>query len=929
MKLYPDPECANAIVERFEKENKKLSKKDKENLYLLSSYSRFLGNACIRDPKILDYIGDEKVLDFQKKNESYKAQVGEIFENYKEESSFMKKLRNYKYRELARIVFRDISGRSKAFREILEELSDLASSIIDGVVKIYATSTLTGDEGSFCVLAMGKLGGRLLNLSSDVDLVYIFENKDNDESPFCKLAEKITKALSAITEDGFLYRVDLRLRPGGNKSPIAVSLEGALEHYFYWGDTWERAALINVRPVAGDLEIGEKFVREITPFVYVRSLDYQSIQDLKDMKRKLDGLKKERDVKLGKGGIREIEFFVNALQLVNGGSFPELRWKNTLDALQLLSKLNFIDKDSSDILTNSYIFLRKVEHYIQLTDELQTHRLPSEEKPLLVLSRKMGFPDIDTFMDKYNQVTNSVYKIYERLFYDPSKKVEEEGKEFWELADFLTEGNIPQEDAIRSLKSLGFKYPETALDIISSLVDTKRGFLTQKGRMMTRKVIPAFLSKVVRSHDPDAALRNLERFVFSVGGSSSVYAMLYENPDIIALLTKLFSTSGMLSSFFTRHPEYLDVLTLKDVRVEFYDKKQMLEELNNALSLEDSYESKLDALRRFKHIETLKICLRELNGEVDPIYVGRYLSMMAEAILEMGLRLAVDIISKRERRKKRELARILVLGMGKLGGRELSYNSDLDIIIIYEGDDHEIFSRIGQRLISILSTPTGEGFCYKIDLDLRPSGRAGALVTSLDSFNDYHKTSARLWERQALIKARQVAGNSRLGNEVMKTINHFVYERPLPEGFHKEIHKLRMRMERELARESGKRKNLKTGRGGLVDIEFLVQMLQLKYGSKYRSLRKQNTIEALEALFKNSLIDKDTFNKLYGGYLFLKKMEDFLRLLHDRSISELQDRDFEYLSREIDGYSDPSELKNKYLIVTDEIRSIYDSYFNS
>jgi glutamate-ammonia-ligase adenylyltransferase len=352
----------------------------------------------------------------------------------------------------------------------------------------------------------------------------------------------------------------------------------------------------------------------------------------------------------------------------------------------------------------------------------------------------------------------------------------------------------------------------------------------------------------------------------------------------------------------------------------------MVEELTTSVDSEEEYEDKLDVLRRFKNVETLKVCLRDLNQEIDPGYVGKYLSMLGQAVLETGLRLAIEVTAK-DKAERKKLQNIVILGMGKFGGSEMSYNSDLDLIFIYEGGDHETFSRLGQRVISILSTPTGEGYCYKIDLDLRPSGRSGALVTSFDSFRDYHDTSAKLWERQSLIRSFPAAGNKKLGKKVMKTIENFVYEKPLSKDFHKEIDQLRMRMENELARESKSKLNLKTGRGGLVDIEFLVQMLQLKHGSDYKSVRCQNTVEALKRLREEELITDSEYEQLSGSYSFLKKIENLLRLLHDRSISEIHENDFDHLSLEMDEYRNSDELKDIYIGKTEKVRAIYDKYF--
>lgn len=923
--VLPDPENAENVIKRFIEVHKGISRKKKDLLYILSSYSRFLGRVIIKDPGILDLLLTSEFIQNKKQLEKTIQESNGIFESSSTLEEFMAQLRRYKYRELSRIIYRDIMHLER-FPEIMEGLSDLASGILDAAFKFFDREVKATSHGRFAIIGMGKLGGSELNLSSDIDLIYIYQTTGKPDL-FFKIAERITKSLSSVTEDGFLYRVDLGLRPGGGKSPIALSFDGALEHYFYWGDTWERAALIKARPVAGDISLGDEFNKEIEPFVYKKNLDYISIEDLKDMKAKLDRLHKIRDVKLGKGGIREIEFFVQALQLVNGGAIKELREKNSLKTLEKLWQRKIIEDDVFQLLSSCYLFLRKVEHAIQLVDELQTHKLPEDSNGLDKLAKRVGFQNKEEFEKAYNKRTSEVSRIYEQLFYEPSKKIEEGGKAFWELADFLTEGNIAQSEAIEDLRRLGFKNPESALELIAALLDTKKGGLTHRGRILTRRVIPAFLGRVIASPDPDAALVNLERFISGIGWRTSIFAVLAENPELLELLSRLFSTSGYLSGFFIRHPEYLDVLTLKDVIKEFGSREEMVGELKKILSEEEEYEGKLDAIRRFKHVETLKLCLRDLNREVDPIYVGNFLSMLAESVLEVGLLLAGEVLGSTLGRKGTP-EDIIILGMGKLGGMEMSYNSDLDIIFIYKGDEHEFFSKLGQKVISILSIPTNEGFAYKIDTDLRPSGRSGTLVTSFEAFRRYHEQSARLWERQALIRARPSAGNMDLGREVMKTIEYFVYKQPLQVDFQKEIYHLRARMEKEIAREDKLRFNLKTGKGGIVDIEFLIQMLQLKSGLYYEGVRKQNTLEALNGLRKCGVIDEMVFIKLKDGTYFLKKLENLLRLLHDRSISELYESDFHKLALELDMKENGEKLREIYISKTEEIREIYEKYFS-
>jgi len=926
-RVLPDPEAARTSLERYKDAYRKISSDQKRILDLLSSYSSFLIRVILKDPEVLDYLNAPNILKQKKPLSRFIDEAEGLRLNSEDASEFESQIRRYKYREFARILYRDIVGAC-TFPETMEELSDLASGIVECVIKYHRADMDIGGYGEFVVLAMGKFGGRELNLSSDIDIIYIYR-EGPDPDPFFKLAEKVTNTLSALTEDGFLYRVDLALRPGGGKSPIAVPLEGSIEHYFYWGDTWERAAMIKARPVAGDVSLGDEFIKEIESFVYKKFLDYTSIENLKDMKTKLDRLEKKRDVKLGKGGIREIEFFIQALQLVNGGEIKSIRESNALRALEKLKKNRIIESEVYDSLTDSYIFLRKAEHYIQIVDERHTHRIPRLPEEIDKLAKRMGLNGRQEFEEEYERVTSGVSDLFRSLFHEPSRRTEEVGKEFWKVADFLTDGNVDEEEALENLTRLGFRSPGTAVDLFSKLLDPRRGGLTEQGRLTTKRVIPAFLASILKSPNPDGAMVNLERFISGIGWRTSIYSVLYENPDIIELLSKLFSTSGYLSNFLIRHPEYLDVITLRDVRAEYGSKEEMLEQLDTGLAESDDYGDKLDVIRRFKHVETLKICLRDLNGEVDPFYVGKYLSLVAEAALEAAIKLAWKVVGGEDKTKQKE-PRILVLGMGKLGGEELSYNSDLDIIFIYDGEEeeHEFFSRLGQKVISVLSVPTGEGLAYKIDMGLRPSGRSGALVTSLKSFRKYHRESAQVWERQALIRAKPAAGDGKLAKKVMKSVEQYVYGKPAPPGFHEDIRHLRSRMEKELAKESAKKLNIKTGRGGIVDIEFLIQMLQLRYGPEHKEVREQNTLRALTGLRDAGLVQENEFEVLEDGLFFLKRMENLLRLLHDRSINELYESDFEKLAAEVDETPDGKALKDEYVAKTEKIRKIYDKYFS-
>jgi len=453
--LLPDEENACLTVERFREINGRLSGEKEKVLRAISSHSRFLGNSIIRNPRALNVLTNEKALRRKKTISSHRTPLGSIVRNSQDSERLSERLKEYKYTELSRIIYREILGLC-TFRQTMEEISDLASSVVRAVLDSYRSRIDGGDQFEFVVLGMGKLGGRLLNLSSDIDLVYLYRGEEYARQIFT-LSSSVTRTISSVTPGGFLYRVDLGLRPGGSGSPVAVSIDAALEHYYHWAETWERAVLLKATPVAGDIELGREFLGDLEPVIYRKLLDYESIEDLKDMKVRPEGIRKANDVKLGRGGIREIEFFVQATQLMSGGAVKKLRGlMNTLDGLSTMATTGFITEQVKEEMEHCYLFLRKVEHSIQLWDELQTHSIPTEENSLARLSRRMGFEMTADFKAAYEEITSLVVKNCGNLFSDPGVELEEKGREFWEVADFMAEGNVNREEAISTLGNLGF-----------------------------------------------------------------------------------------------------------------------------------------------------------------------------------------------------------------------------------------------------------------------------------------------------------------------------------------------------------------------------------------------------------------------------------------------------------------------------------------
>jgi glutamate-ammonia-ligase adenylyltransferase len=765
-------------------------------------------------------------------------------------------------------------------------------------------------ENRFVVLAMGKLGGGELNFSSDVDVMYLYEADAGSSSggprgtlearAYCtRLAELVTRALQEITSAGFAFRVDLRLRPDGINGPIVNAVGNGLLYYESYGQTWERTALIQARPVAGATELGEQFLRGISPFVYRRYLDYATVADMKEMKARVEAQLGEKvghgNVKLGRGGIREIEFVVQVLQLIHGGRDERLRGGGSLPTLERLMAGGYLPPDEGGALIEAYRFLRNVEHKIQIVDQRQTHTLPSAAREQETLARRLGYRgdaaggQLLADLDRY---TERVRRAFEKLFYEPAAETRRAVNP--ELAELLRTLD-DREPSTAQLRALGFARPEESYEHLLLLRD---GPPAARARASRQKVLyelaPALFSTIQTAADPDLALQNLATFISSVGARTSFLALLRENPGTMRMLIDLFGGSQFLANTFIRHPEQLDTLVRADLVRVHRTADELAAELQPMLGAAGDLEDALDVLRRFRNQEFLRIGINDMQALLEPEEVSGELTALAEVCLRSACEVAAQDVCRRYG-YQRFPGRFAVVAMGKLGSGELNYNSDLDLIFVYDetGNDftplsaHECFSKFGQRLITVLQTTTKEGIVYHIDTRLRPSGRSGPLVSSLEGFRRYHETSAQVWERQALIKARPVAGDAELGARVAEIIAAFVYRAPLQPDDVREIRRLRQRMERELAREGHGRINIKTGRGGLVDIEFLTQMLQLTYGASVPRVRVRSTLGALAALAEIGVLPPADHALLAEGYRFLRRVENALRLAYDRPVEDL------------------------------------------
>ncbi|HEY2918771.1 MAG TPA: bifunctional [glutamate--ammonia ligase]-adenylyl-L-tyrosine phosphorylase/[glutamate--ammonia-ligase] adenylyltransferase [Candidatus Binatia bacterium] len=934
LKISPSPSLARNHPRRLLDAGRvdalaKISRAELPVLLRLLGSSSFLSDILIRQEEHWPEVFLHQIKTQQKTVAAHSNGLKAATKDVATFADFCAALRQHKQSEYLRIGARDLMP-SVTMEETVRELSALAEASLDAayrfcraeVEKDYGPLNLPGTEkpNRFVILGMGKLGGGELNFSSDIDVIFLYESDEGESSGgqrgkktprdfFGEIGKRIIQALGKVTEDGFVFRIDLRLRPMGTSGPLVQSLGSAMLYYESWGQCWERAALIKARAVAGDKELGASFLKEIEPFIYRRYLDFTTVDELRHMKTRIEnelltGADKERNIKLGYGGIREIEFFTQALQLVNGGYEPKLRTPSTLPALAELARHRFISPATRDKLTEAYRFLRQAEHKVQIVQEAHAHSIPQGKDQEQAYVRRLGYKrkakhsERELFWRDYRRHTETVRSIFDRLFYGAQKKMETQGAS----ATGSIWHDLDNQDLItRELANAGFTDPAKAYQNLLAVRDGEVYAPPSLKRLKVMRLLgPALMNEITKSSAPERALSNLSEFSHRIGGRTGFLTLLAENPQTMRLLITLFAESQFLTDLFLNRPELIDTLIRVDLTRIKKAKNEMLAELHAAVDEAQDIEAKLNALRRHKTEEFIRIGLHDLGGATELVEVLTQLSDLADACVQVALELTTAEIG--EKFGKVTSGRFAVIGGGKLGGRELDYNSDLDLIFIYASDDdaqsaggsqgqlpaHDYYVRIGQKLLSYLSAPTEEGIAYKIDMQLRPSGKSGPLVSPLGAFRDYHKTSSQLWERQALIKTRHVAGNEALGKEVERITEAFAYGRGLDREGIGEIHHLRMRMERELAGENENRFNLKKGRGGLVDIEFLTQMLQLAHGHRVPKLRRRETLRALKALHEENILKSSEYRLLSDGYLFLRRLDHRLRLERDQSIDAFE-----------------------------------------
>ncbi|MFL5310061.1 MAG: bifunctional [glutamate--ammonia ligase]-adenylyl-L-tyrosine phosphorylase/[glutamate--ammonia-ligase] adenylyltransferase, partial [Myxococcales bacterium] len=868
-----------------------------------------------------------------------------------------RRLRRHKLVEVLRIVLRDLGGQA-SLPESARELSWLATSVLEAAVRFHY-ARLCGQHGppdgrsavgpsGFCVLGMGKLGGTELNFSSDVDLLYVYDRDGRTQGPqaidhfafYARLAEEVTRAIGATP---FIFRVDLDLRPEGRSGPIVNSLRALELYYEAQGAPWERFALLKALPIAGDLAVGEDGLRRLAPFVWRKYLDLGAVEEMRALKARAEreaGRRGKQDLKLGPGGIREVEFFVQALQLLHGGKDRNLRARATLPALERLLFAGLISSRDRDELAEAYVFLRRLEHRLQMVAERQTHALPDDPAERARLARRAGYPGT---RDEAAQALDRDLQLHrgrvEARFRDLLRVAGGGAPDADPNATLAADAQAEPEERLQALRALGFLDADASAAELTRLARRRETPFAPAASPELQQLAPRLVQEAAAAPDPDQALRHLADLFGQLSNPRAISELLLGSPRTARLLLSLFGSSDFLSRSLLRHPELIDQLVHRGSAPLVRAPEELRAELRGRLTGDTEHD--LTELRRFRLEELLRIGVHDVAGALDADLVPQQLSDVAEACVAACLDLATAEARRREgvpRHPDGSPASLTVIGLGKLGGRELGYHSDLDLLFLYSGpgetdcarraSNHEHFARVAQRLISHLTLPLREGSLYRIDTRLRPSGSAGPLVVSFDALATYHAREARLWERQALLRARAVAGDRELFDRAAREVLEPSLFRKLDaKEASRELLAMRERMEREIADESFARYNSKLGRGGLVDVEFAVQFLQLVHGSSHRSVRTSATLAALAELRRIGLLAESDAAPLARGYRFLRRVESRLRIVRDRAISHLptSGRELILLARRL-GYSGPragEELLADYERETQSVRAAF------
>ena len=820
-----------------------------------------------------------------------------------DQAALMRRLRVARRRVALTAALGELAGAWSLERQ-MAALTGFAETAIDAALRYLLRATpgapqpaAAPEDSGLIVLGMGKLGGGELNYSSDIDLILLYD--PTRAAPlaqdvlhgFCnRLARELVRILDERTGDGYVFRTDLRLRPDPRSTPLVMSVDAALNYYESVGQNWERAALIKARPVAGDRIAGERFLAELQPYIWRRHLDFAAIADIHSIKRQIQAHRGGgriavlgHDVKIGRGGIREIEFFAQTQQLIWGGRRRDLRVGTTCEALARLAAAGRIGEDDRAALTDDYRFLRRVEHRLQMVDDRQTHRLPGDAESLAQFAVFLGYAGAEAFTGELLGHLGSVEKHYAELF--------EEAPSLSGPGNLVFTGADDDPGTLETLGQMGFADPGAVAAMVRDWHHGRmRATRSQRAREILTELVPELLRIFGETISPDAALRRFDAFLSRLPAGIQLFSLFHANPSLLRLVADVMAEAPLLAESLACRPALLEAVLSEDFLAPLPPRARLVAELGDMVAAARDFEETLDLLRRWANERRFQIGVQLLHRTLDPAAAGGAYAEIADTVLGALLPAVA-----------RELARqhgnvpggeVAILAMGRLGSREMTASSDLDLILIYdapeasEGSDgprtlavSTYYARLCQRLIGAITAPTAEGRLYDVDMRLRPSGASGPIATSLSHFAHYQRDEAWTWEHMALTRARPVAGDAGICRRIEAALAAALRKRRDPAKLVVDVADMRRRIADEHPRPAAL--DLRNRRGGLVDLEFIAQYLMLREAKRAPEVLHRDIAGALDALGRAGVLEPASVQALGDALAVLRAVRVFLTVLFD------------------------------------------------
>lgn len=889
----------------------------KEQLGYVTGLSKFISQTLSSDEELVQAL--PAMLAEESRCEQYRQRLSQLLESCSDEMQGHRVLRQFRNREMTYIAWRDFTA-SWPLEQSLEHLSQLAEAMIfetyqwqyKACCELWGTPTnAQGEAQPMLIIGMGKLGGGELNFSSDIDLIFTYPENGETQGArrsianaqfFTRLGQRIIKALDQQTFDGFCYRVDMRLRPFGDSGPLVMSYAALEDYYQEQGRDWERYAMIKARVMGREMYPEYQELRQmLRPFVFRRYIDFSAIQSLRRMKSMISSEVRRRglsnNIKLGAGGIREIEFIAQVFQLIRGGREPSLRQRGLLDTLDAIEELEQLSAEETDHLRNAYKFLRRLENLLQAMADKQTQTLPESDTEQLQLAVAMGYSQWQDLIAEVQQHMANVHAVFATLIGEEEEEQQDIAKHFTELWDMAAKQDVIEHILEHDIQADDPQ--QMAQTIIQFKLDLAKKTLGPRGREVLNKLMPKIFSAIYSHQDAKFGLPRVLHLLHKIVTRTTYLELLDEHQAALVQLVRLCTASPMISEQLGRYPILLDELIDPQQLYNPVPLESYRTELRDFLARipEDDMEQQMEALRQFKQICILRIAAADIAGVLPVMKVSDHLTYLAEAIVESVVSQAwlqmTEKYGEPTHIKERDGKGFAVVGYGKVGGWELGYNSDLDIVFMHdcpvhvytdgkkEIDGRQFYLRLAQRVIHIFSTRTASGILYEVDTRLRPSGASGLLVSPTDAFDEYQRDEAWTWEHQALVRARMIYGDAPLKQAFAQTRHDILCLGRDEAKLVKDVSEMRVKMRDHLGGKKAGRFMLKQDPGGITDVEFLAQYLVLRYShQKPKLTRWSDNVRIFESMMAQGIMDEGAAMALTHAYTTMRDQIHHRNLLN-------------------------------------------------